>query len=289
MTLHGKDERIIRENVRRTSFRLPQTELGLGNRRIARPCLGRSKKDLAKYESHLFVLLAGRPDVSLEESVVGSKLAIASCPIAKDSDCLLINLVGQASQGYWLAIPCDESKPVEHEKCINLSDGKFPLPEISIENLADTATEPQFNGWAAKMKGRHQMEMIFPPTPTGPDLVDFVQCNPAVRIQVPNNARESGNVNWPTGPIVIEWQTEIPIALLFQAGTRALGGGRVTVNAQLSENGADPYPRDADNNKLVAESKYDDWRGSAAGGSGLGDADLLAWLANGTFTIYPMS
>lgn len=290
-----RDSRVITETVRRSEARPLEQPNPTGVASNPRARAAKATKNLAKFELHSFTLQKNKPD-EFEDSD-GKRKAFAACPIAKESDVLLIPCGGEASGGYWMAMPCGAAnEPIQSEdNCIDFSDNAFPLPSLNIENLVDTATEPQFDGWAEEVNGRFDMTQLFPPTQVfngDGNVQAFTDCSPAVIIEVPDNATGT-NINWPQGPLQITWKTNpTNVALFFDAGVRIVGGlgFKEQVRASCRENGADEYPRS--NRKLVAESEYKEWAGTAAytgAGDSTGDADLRAWLANGIFILYPTS
>lgn len=156
--------------------------------------------------------------------------------------------------------------------CSNSSGNVMRPVSLSISGLLDTATEPQYDNWAEYINGTHSFEHR-----DGGANGYATVCEPAIWIQIPDNSKNDPSA--PRGPLVIIFRpgdSASTLSLEFLDNTRV--DDRKLVYFQ---NPANLFPTGSDGKPLV-NSSYADWVLATSD-----NADLTAWLSNGTFNLNP--
>lgn len=295
--LSGRDEGIVRETVNRVQSMPLRTDEQIPRQSVVLPKLGKARRAIAARQKGQFILQANLPDQLEDASTIGSSKdtldAYAICSMGRGDFALLHRCSGQGSGGFWAAMPCGGTTEEPEFECDEWEGGTFRPPNISITGLEDT-DEDAFDGWAARVKGTHRMEYEQSPTTLAPT------CGAFVVLQVPDNSgTDSG---YPRGPLRIDFSVTgagiagppyfLTVALLFQAGRRfgeAAGAGELATATYPEGAGVNEFHRNAqgqlreDSYGVLADGSSQ-WRTADATSN---YQDLLDWLANGRFEVYP--
>ena len=281
----------IRQGIKQVEGRLYPQRFSADPQRQVLPKLGKAKQSIGALQRGTFLLQRRLPDVI--QDTTQELEAYPLCEIAGGDYAILHRCVGDATGGFWAAVPCTSANQPTYE-CEEWENGTFTPPQLAIEDLP--ADNGAFQGWADDVNGTHQMQ--FEQDPVDPDL-DFPgavkpACRAFVVLQVPNNVT-TGDSSWPEGPLRIDFLSVggglgdptfgRVVSLRFNAGVRRIPtvpGDSFALVTYPEGLGANEYPRTSTGH--LRGQSYKLWDKTRATSS---DAALLAWLNNGTFTVYP--